>query len=286
MVQSMITSPSVSRRGFLAAAAAGSVHAAAAKGKRPPVGLELFSVRQELASDLFGTVRAVAKMGYECVEFYSPYFQWTPAYAKDVRKLLDDLGIRCFSTHNSGSSFDEGNLPKAIELNQIIGSKFIVMASAGKVESLDGWKTVAERLNQGSEKMKPTGLRAGFHNHLAEFKLLAGTRPMEVLAQNTNKDVVLQLDIGTCLEAGVDPVDWIRRNPGRIVSMHCKDWSPEASKGYQVLVGEGIAQWKKILPAAEKTGGLEYYLVEQEGSAYSPLETAERCLATFRKLRG
>jgi sugar phosphate isomerase/epimerase len=286
MVQTMMPSQPVSRRSFLASAAAGSVHAAAGKGKRPPIGLELYSVREELSKDLFGTVKTVAKMGYEGVEFYSPYFQWTPAYAKDVRKLLDDLSIKCFSTHNSGSSFDAANLPKAIELNQIIGSKFIVMASAGKVESLDGWKAVAERLNQGSEKMKPAGLRAGFHNHLAEFKPLDGKMPMEVLAQNTGKDVVLQLDIGTCLEAGVDPVAWIRQNPGRIVSMHCKDWSPEPSKGYRVLVGEGAAQWKKILPAAEKTGGLEYYLVEQEGSAYTPFETAERCLATFRKLRG
>jgi sugar phosphate isomerase/epimerase len=111
-----------------------------------------------------------------------------------------------------------------------------------------------------------------------------GRRPIEVIAENTGKEVVLQFDVGTCIEAGSDPVAWIDENPGRIVSMHCKDWSPEPGKGYKVLFGEGVAPWKKIFEAAETTGGIEYYLIEQEGSAYPPLETAARCLATFRKL--
>ena len=276
---------SISRRSLLALTGAAPV-LSAAKGKRIPVGLELYSVREELKHDLMGTVRAVAKMGYEDVEFYSPYFQWTDAQAKEVRKLLDDLGIRCLSTHNDFQSFEPAGLPRAIELNQIIGSKIIVMASAGRVDGLDGWKAVAERLNQAAEKLKPLGLRAGYHNHEAEFKLVDGQRPIEVIAANTAKDVVLQLDVGTCLEAGADPVAWINKNPGRIRSMHCKDWSPKAGKGYKVLFGEGVAPWKRIFAAAEKTGGIEYYLIEQEGSDYPAFETAERCLATFKKVHG
>ena len=280
----MSSSRSFSRRTLFSLAAAATAQAAAKK--KPPVGLELYSVRDELSKDLFGAVKAVAKIGYAGVEFYSPYFQWTPAYTKDVRKLLDDLGIVCFSTHNSASSFARENLNKAIELNTILGSKLVVMASAGKVDGLDGWKTVADSLANGVEKLKSAGLRAGFHNHRAEFMPLAGTRPMDVLAKNTPKEVCLQLDVGTCIEAGSDPIEWVRQNPGRIVSMHVKDWSPEKDKGYQVLFGEGVAPWKKLLAAAEKTGGLEYYLIEQEGSRFAPLETAEKCLATFRKLRG
>ena len=253
-------------------------------GKRLPIGLELYSVRDELAKDLFATVRAVAKMGYEVVEFFSPYFGWTPDYAKEVRKLLDDSGIRCLSTHNGASSFTAEGLPKAIELNQIIGSRFIVMASAGRVAGLDGWKTVAERLTAAANKLRPLGMRAGFHNHATEFQPIEGTRPVEVLAKNTPKDFCMQLDVGTCIEAGSDPVVWINANPGRIASIHCKDWSRDPQKGYRVLLGEGEAQWKSIFEAAQKTGGVEYYLVEQEGSAYPSIETAERCLATIRKL--
>jgi sugar phosphate isomerase/epimerase len=282
----MIYKDKISRRSFLALAAAAPLMPAAIKGKRVPVGLELYSVRDQLKEDLPGTLREVAKMGYEGVEFFAPYFDWTLDYAKEVKKLLDDLNLRCFSTHNSSSAFAPENIGHAIELNQIIGSKFIVMASAGKVEGLDGWKAVAETLNSAAERIKPLGLRTGFHNHQTEFTPVEGKRPIEVLAAHTTKDIVLQLDVGTCVHAGADPVAWIKANPGRIVSMHCKDWSPEPSKGYAVLFGEGTVPWKKIFEAAEKTGGIQYYLIEQEGSAFPPIETAKRCLASFRRLHG
>jgi sugar phosphate isomerase/epimerase len=81
---------------------------------------------------------------------------------------------------------------------------------------------------------------------------------------------------------GSDPVLWIRANPGRIRSIHCKDWSPDAGKGYSVLFGEGVADWKNIFEAAESVGGVEYYLVEQEGSRYSEFDTARKCLEAFK----
>jgi sugar phosphate isomerase/epimerase len=264
---------------------AGAAGVALAAAKRVPIGLELYSVRDLMKQDLLGTVRDVAKLGYEGVEFYSPYMEWTPEYAKQVRKLLDDTGMKCFSTHNGANSFDPERIDKAIELNKIIGSRYIVMASAGRVQGLDGWKAVAEKLNKGAEKFKAAGIGAGFHNHQTEFKPIEGVRPMEVLAKNTGKDVALQLDVGTCIEAGSDPVAWIQANPGRIKSIHCKDWSPDPGKGYKVLFGEGAAPWKKIFDAAEKTGGVEYYLIEQEGYSLPSMETAQRCLENIRKLR-
>lgn len=276
---------SISRRSFLALAGAAPFVLAARKSKSVPVGLELYSVRDELAKDLMGTVRAVAKMGYEVVEFFSPYYQWTPDYAKEVRKLLDDLNIRCLSTHNGANAFTPEGIQKAIDLNQILGAKYIVMASAGPVEGIDGWRSVAERLTQASEKFKPLNMRAGFHNHKMEFLPIEGQRPMEVLAANTPKEVTLQFDVGTCVEAGVDSVAWIKANPGRITSLHCKEWGAGEGKGYQTLFGEGDAPWLKIFEAAESVGGVEYYLIEQEGSRFPSLETAERCLASFKKLR-
>jgi sugar phosphate isomerase/epimerase len=109
---------------------------------------------------------------------------------------------------------------------------------------------------------------------------------MEILAKNTKPTVMLQLDVGTCLEAGADPVAWIRANPGRIRSLHLKDWSSDPAKGYKVLFGEGNAHWKEIFSAAEDVGGAEYYLIEQEGSRYGELETARRCLQAYRAMRG
>src|SRR5437667_9261639 len=162
MVFYMKSLSAMSRRTFIAVSGAIPV-ALAAPAKKIPVGLELYSVRDELAKDLHGTVRAVAKMGYETVEFFSPYYGWTIEYAQGVRKLLDDLGIRCSSTHNGANAFTADGLKKAIELNHILGAKFIVLASAGKVTGLDGWKSVAERLSDASATLKPLGMRAGYH---------------------------------------------------------------------------------------------------------------------------
>ena len=281
----MISPGPLSRRSFLAVSAAASFAGAATKGKHIPIGLELYSVRDKLTQDLPGTVTAVAKMGYEVVEFYAPYHAWTPDRAKEVRKLLDDLGIRCNSTHNNAPVFAGDGVQKAIELNQILGSKYVVMSSAGKIATIDGWKGVAETLSNASEKLKAAGMKTGYHNHKLEFVAVEGKRPMEVIAANTPREVMLQLDVGTCIEAGSDPVAWINANPGRIRCIHCKDWAPGDDKGYRVLFGEGVAPWKEIFAAAEKTGGVEYYLIEQEGSRFPSIETAERCLATWKKLK-
>jgi sugar phosphate isomerase/epimerase len=276
-----------SRRSFLAATAAApfvaSLQSLRAADKRIPVGLELYSVRGDLSKNEADTLKQVAKLGYQCVEFYAPYYNWTPEHAKDVRKQLDDLGIRCYSTHNDLKTFSPDSLPKAIQLNNILGAHYIVMAHPGKIMDIDDWKKVAETLNRANESMEAEGLNAGYHNHDVEWRVTAGQLPLEVIARNTDQSIMLQLDVGTCLEAGGDPVAWINKNPGRIRSLHLKDWSAE--KGYKVLFGEGSANWSKIFAAAEDKGGVEYYLIEQEGSAYPEIETAKRCLASFRKMQ-
>ena len=154
----------------------------------------------------------------------------------------------------------------------------------------EDWTRVSGQLAAASKQLEPHGLLAGFHNHKIEWLPLAGgQRIMDILATNTPPEFVLQFDVGTCIEAGADPIAWIKGHPGRIRSVHLKDWAPgpEAQeKGYRVLFGEGAAPWKQIFDAVESVGGVEFYLMEQEGSRYSELETAQRCLATWRKMRG
>jgi sugar phosphate isomerase/epimerase len=137
------------------------------------------------------------------------------------------------------------------------------------------------------DTLKPHGLSAGYHNHAAEWaKLDNGQRIMEVIAANTPKDFVLQLDVGTCMEAGADPVAWVRANPGRIKSMHLKDWAPgkrEEEKSYRVLFGEGVTPWKELVSAAKSEGGTEIFLIEQEGSRFSEFETVKRCLENWKR---
>jgi sugar phosphate isomerase/epimerase len=259
-------------RGFASSAMSSSI----------PVGLELYSVRDDLRKDPEGTIRAVAQMGYQCVEFYAPYYDWDHARAKQMRKLLDDLGLKCYSTHNNEDFFQPEKIEHARDLNLILGSRYLVQAWSDPKPNPDDWKAVADNLNATAARLAPDGLKVGYHNHDAEWKQVGGKRPMDVLAANTNPTIMLQLDVGTCLEAGADPVAWIRGNPGRIRSIHCKDWSSKSGEGYGVLFGEGVADWKGIFHAAETVGGVEYYLIEQEGSRFSQLETARRCLAAYR----
>jgi sugar phosphate isomerase/epimerase len=274
------------RRSFLALSVALPWALRARAAQSIPIGLELYSVREALKQDPEGTVRAVGQMGYQCVEFYAPYFDWTEGQAKQMRKLLDDLGIRCYSTHNSEQYFSRENIHRVRDLNLMLGSKYVVMASSQPKPGLDGWKAVADELNTAAAELAPSGLAPGYHNHQPEFTPVQGVRPMEILAKGTRPAVVLQLDVGTCLEAGSDPAAWIRDNPGRIRSLHLKDWSADPNKGFKVLFGEGDAKWSSIFKAAESVGGVEYYLLEQEGSRFSELETARRCLAAFHNTHG
>ncbi len=282
-----MTPSTPSRRDFLALSGALPLmlRGTSAQQKAVPVGLELYSVRTALTADLPGTVRAVAKLGYQEVEFYSPYYNWTTEQAKEYRTLLDDLGIKCPSTHNGANALSPTGIQKAIELNQILGSRMIVVASAGKIVGADGWRQFGERMTKAAETLRPLGMVAGFHNHQTEWREVEGQRPMDIIAKTTPKDFVLQFDVGTAVEVGVDPVAWIKANPGRIKSMHCKDWAP-APRGYTVLFGEGVTPWREIFQAAESVGGIEHYIIELEaGPENEQLLRVEKCLANWKKMR-
>src|SRR5256885_1773249 len=173
-----------SRRSFLAFLTATPLWATLSAKKRIPVGLELYSVRDALKNDLAGTVRAVSKMGYACVEFYAPYYDRSLDEAKNVRKELDELGVHCYSTHNASQSFTPDGIGKAIELNQALGARYVVLAHPGNVTDLDGWKRVAEMLNTANARLATHGMHAGYHNHDLEWKPVGGQKPMEVLAAN------------------------------------------------------------------------------------------------------
>jgi sugar phosphate isomerase/epimerase len=159
----------LSRRSFLTIAAAFPWALKARALASIPLGLELYSVRGDLKRDPFGTVRAVGEMGYQCVEFYAPYFDWDESQAKQMRKLLDDLGMRCYSTHNNREHFDPKNLPRARDLNLIMGSKYMVLAWSDPKSNADDWKKLANDLNTAADQLASSGLTPGYHNHQTEF---------------------------------------------------------------------------------------------------------------------
>lgn len=205
--------------------------------------------------------------------------------------MMDDLGLRCRSTHNALTSLVPGDaMTKAIELNQILGTRYIVLASPPFARgSAEQYKTVTEQLANSVSLLAPHGLMAGYHNHAEEWTPLSnGVRPMDFIADNTPAEFMLQLDVGTCVKAGADPVAWVNARKGRVRSVHLKDWAPGTDaqeKEYRVLFGEGTAPWRPLISALETVGGVEFYLMEQEGSRFSEFETAKRCLETWKVLR-
>jgi sugar phosphate isomerase/epimerase len=282
----MLTIPSLSRRSFLVAAGAATAVPLMAK-KKIPIGIEIYSVRTEMAKDIFGPVKRVAQMGYQCIEFFASYSNWSPEQIDKMRKLLDEVKMPCHSTHNGADAFTPERLPKIIEINKALGSKYIVMASPGKIEpTVAFWQKTAETLTRAAETARAAGLFVAYHNHAPEWKPIDGKRPMDILASGTPKDVCLQLDVGTCVEAGADPVAWINANPGRFKTIHCKEYSRKPGEGYKVLFGDGDSPWKQIFQAAEKKGGVEFYLIEQEGHALPPFEAVDKCLANYKKIHG
>jgi sugar phosphate isomerase/epimerase len=291
-VPAVLAAQSLITPGLTSSASAADTADKAPTMKKRAIGLELYSVRGELMRSPFNTLREVAKIGYEVVEFYAPYFDWTPPVAKQIKSLMDDVGLRCYSTHNHIDSFNPGDdkMGKAIELNQILGARQVVLSSApGGTKTEDDWKKLCGRLTTAVEQLLPHGLTAGFHNHQTEWaKIDGGPRVMDMIATNTPKEFVLQFDVGTCMEAGADPIAWIKANPGRIKSLHLKDWAPgerKDEKAYRVLFAEGVTPWKELIATAEAVGGAEFYLMEQEGSRFPEFETAQRCLDTWKKLR-
>src|SRR5260370_4084476 len=142
-----MTAHTLSRRALLAFSSTLTWAVSPRAAKSIPVGLELYSVREELKKDLEGTVRAVAQMEYQGVEFYAPYFEWSESQTKQMRKLLDDLGIACFSTHNDSSYLSPEKIGRARDLNLILGSKYVVMASSDPKSRVDRWKAIPQSLN-------------------------------------------------------------------------------------------------------------------------------------------
>ncbi len=276
--------PDLSRRAFLhattagaAALMAGPVCGAAAARKVIPVGVQLYSVRKDIPNDVPGTLAAIRKMGYEGVEFAGYYGK----DAKTLRQWLDDNGLKCCGSHVGLQTVAGDQLAATIEFNQALGNQFLIVPSARGVNSVDGWIRTAETLSAISEKLKPLDMYVGFHNHSIEFQPIDGQLPMDILFGKAAREVVMQLDIGHCVQAGADPVVYLNRYPGRALTVHLKEWS---STRKDAVVGEGDVKWPPVFQACETVGGTRWYIIEEETGAFNGLDGIDKSIQSLKKL--
>lgn len=273
----------LTRRSLLGSAAvlAAPVSGVFGARKKIPVGVQLYSVGKIAAGDLPGTLAGIKKIGYEGVEFAGYY-----KFADDpegLRKLLDDNGLKVCGTHIPLKSMDGDGLQRTIEFNQIIGNPYLVVPSLPKenTATLDAWAKTADRFTEIAAKLSPLKMRLGYHNHTVEFTPLEGRIPWDVFMTQADKSVFGQLDIGHCQRAGADPVAYLKKYPGRALTVHVKEFHPSRR---DALVGEGEIKWAEVLAACESVAGTEWYIIEEESRAYPGLEGIERSYQNFRKL--
>jgi sugar phosphate isomerase/epimerase len=248
--------------------------------KAIPVGLQLYSVRKDCEADLPKTIEAVAKMGYDGVEF-AGFYKYS---ADELRKMLDVNRLKCCGSHTPFDQIQEETLAKTIEFNKIIGNKYLIIPwiPEERRKTEGDWIALAKFFSEVNDKIKPQGMRIGYHTHDLDFKPVDGKIPWDIFAQNTNPEVILQIDTGNAAGGGADPVMYLEKYPGRAVTVHIKEFSKTNPKA---IFGEGDLNWKEIFNFCETAGGTEWYIIEEEKEDYPPLVCVDMCLKNFLKMK-
>lgn len=279
----------LSRRQFVhgtafAAAALASTRALAASGDRKvPISLQLYSVRDDCAKDLDATLAAVAKMGFDGVEF-AGYHKYADK-PKELKAKLDELGLKAAATHIGTGTMRGDALKKTIEFHQTIGCKYLIVPGDGDFTNPDKSKALADFFNETAAKLKPLGMACGYHNHSHEFAKAGDTNHWELFAQRTNKEVILQIDFGWSQVAGQNGPDLVKRHPGRMGVVHLKPTVVNNEAGKKAIFGEDSVPWAPIIKACRELGATQWFTLEQEvyPDGKSPMECVELSVAALKK---
>jgi sugar phosphate isomerase/epimerase len=244
-----------------------------------PIGVQLYSVRDDCARDLPGTLTVVAQMGYAGVEFAG----YHGCSAKELKLMLDDLGLKCCGTHIGLDTLLGEMLISTAEFNVALGNPYLIVPWIAEEwrNSKDAWLKTAELFTGIAEKLEPYGLRTGYHNHHVEFELIDGKTGFDWFFANTPPSVIMQLDTGNARHGGADPLDYLRRYASHAGTIHLKEYS---ASNPQALVGEGEIPWQQVFKSCESNNFTEWYIIEQESYPVSPLESISRCRAALKQM--
>ena len=254
-----------------------------------PIGLQLYTLRDQLDKDVEGTIKQLAAIGYKDVEIYSLYGK-SPA---EFAKLLKDNGMTASSGHYL-LPMVKNEWEKRIEDAKTLGLQYMVIAILEPEvrKSLDDYKKLAELFNKAGEATKKAGIQFCYHNHNFEFQKFGETTPYDYLLNTLDPKLVkFEMDCFWVTHAGQDPVAYFKKHPGRFPLLHIKDMKGkpaatqelDAKMGLFAPVGSGSIDWKRIFAAA-KQGGVEHYYVEQDFCEIPPLEAVKTSYQYLDKL--
>lgn len=249
--------------------------------KLSKIGLQLYTVRRDLERDFEGTLRLIAALGIDEVEFAGNFGQ----KPERIKNLLENFKLVATSAHVSIDALRK-DLPKTIAEAQIIGHKYLVLGylPAEKRKSLDDYKKLAELLNKTGEECRRAGLQFAYHNHDFEFARMENQIPYDLILKETDaQNVKMELDLYWITKAGFDPISYFGKHPKRFPLVHVKD-SDATPKKFFTEVGRGTIDFKKIFAKA-KVAGIKHYFIEQDETPAAPLVSVETSLKYLRNLK-
>lgn len=237
-----------------------------------PIGLQLYTVREELRKDFEGTLSRIAQIGYREVEFAGSLGH----SASDLRRILHNVGLDSPSGTCSFERLDS-SLSQVLEDASTLGQRYIVLAdppsALRKQPTIDGYRRLAGRLNSFADAIAGEGMTLAYHNEDVEFVPIDGRLPYDVLLENMDPKLIqLEIDLYWMIHAGQDPLKYFARCPGRVRLVHVKDsFGPPVDA--MADVGAGVTAWRRIF-AQHQTAGIEHYFVERDDSPNGLLTAA------------
>jgi sugar phosphate isomerase/epimerase len=248
-----------------------------------PIGIQLYTIRDMVATDLLGTLQVLAKIGYNTIEAAGygegKFYDYSP---EDFQKLVRDTGLIPLSTH---SGVNVENAARVAEDSIKAGMRYLVLPSLGSEyrKDMDGYKKAADELNRIGETCKSIGISFGYHNHAFEFERIDGIVPYDILLKDTDPELVfMQVDTFWMVFGGFDPLDYFINYPGRFRLWHAKDMVEDDSEE-STEIGSGRLNFPAYFKMA-KTAGLEAVFVEQESFEMDPVESITKSYQYLKSL--
>ena len=264
------------------------------------VGIQLYSVRDDMGKDPLGTLKQLAAMGYKHVEHANykdrKFYGYTPA---EFKKILSDLGMKMPSGHTVLSSQHWDAAKKeftdlwkyTVEDAATLGQQYVISPSLDNAyrKNKDELLHFMEVFNKSGEFCSKSGMKFGYHNHDFEFsESLGGEVLYDIMMKNTDPKVVIQqLDIGNLYNGGANAAEIVKKYPGRFSSIHAKD-EIKATEGNDkfesTILGAGIVNVKEVIDMVGKNTKNVHYIIEQESyQGKTPLDCAKENLAIMKK---
>jgi len=247
--------------------------------KKIPVGVGIFSVHKALFDDFEGSLRKIADMGYEGVEFFSAVEKDAPR----VIAILNETGLKVCGWHSSIDDLSDENFDATVAFHKMIGNTSIVVPGLPHEMTKDAaaWRETAKLFEKLAKKLAKEGITLGYHNHAAEFQPLDdGSYAWDIMAGA--EGVILQLDNGNALSGGADTLAYLRKYPGRAKTIHFKPYS--LKDGFSTMIGEDDIPWAETFAEVEKQGATDWILVEYEDEKYDEFEGIRLCLERLKAM--